>query len=203
MKKMIIVLFSLALIFPISAMAEISVLKGKESNSGYQINAKDVWDKYKDSTKLFLVIDADLETTHFKVGDVVAIFYWTQGKGSKFYLTVNLDAFADVQIADLGKIKRKRKVAFCIEAEFWDDILQAYRSILGHLMGERTKTGIIKHLTGNFLRHTYDDEGGTVINIEKVKWDISRIKDFTGNNAAEIVGKIEMYLESKGYVKIQ
>lgn len=203
MKKIIMVLLAVALVFPPSAMAEISVLKGEEVTVDHQFDqGASEWWKRKDREKLFLVIDAVAGTPRFTVNGVEVIFYWKEYVGDevfKYYERINatIDLGADIQIVDLG---RENKVALTLSLEFDDNGASVID--LGFTVGEQNKKGFIKYLKGKFIHHVYDAVSGDIIEFGKDSWELYRTKDFdeAGTTATEIADAIVSYLEGKGFV---
>jgi len=203
MKKIIMVLLAVAFVFPVSAMAEISVLKGEEFTVDRRFDqGVGEWWKLKDRERLFLVIDAVSATPRFTVNAVEVIFYWKEWVGDevlKYYERIDAmaDPGADIQIVDLG---RKNKVVLTLSLEF-DDVDGSLLD-LGFTVGEQNKKGFIRYLKGKFIHHVYDAVSGDIIEFGTDSWELYRTKDFdgAGTTASQIADAIVSYLEGRGYV---
>jgi hypothetical protein len=201
MKKLMMVWLSMALMLPAPAMAVITVLSGEEIIKAYELDeGGNSWEKYREGQNIFMVIQANLGTPHFEVIDAELIFYWKQwenGKKFKYYERFNItDIKGDIDIADLGIVNKKRKVALCLMALFPEDSQDVVA--LGYLLGERNNKGYIKLLKGNISSHAYDSQGD-IVNFEKNNWEIYRTKDFEGESVDAIANAIEQYLIDKNY----
>ena len=206
MKKVIVVLLALALVFPASAIAEISVLKGEESSVDRWFDqGAGEWRKFKDTERLFFVIDAVSDTPRFLLNAVEVIFYWKVRVGDevlKYYERINFmaDPGANIQIVNLGK---KNKVVLTLSLEF-DDVDESVLD-LGFMAGEQNKKGFIRYLKGKSYLHVYHAVGGDIIRFGTDSWELYRTKDFdgAGTTAAEIADAIVSYLEGRGYVPVR
>ena len=201
MKKIFMLCLIVAFLMPISAFAEVSVLKGKEVDKlDYEKDNGD-WENEKDnvSDKLFFVIDADPTLDdNYGINYLELIFYWKEKEGGsimKYYERYVFNLEDDIQLVDLGK-KNNIGMTFFIEEEEENEL----EKIMGVLKGKK-KGDHIKSLKGYI--NSIEEEGdlNDLFCFGTFKWNLNRTKRFDDpeKNGPEIADDIIEYLEDKGY----
>ena len=199
MKKIFMLCLIVAFLMPVSAFAEVSVLKGKEVDKlDYEKDNGD-WENEKDnvSDKLFFVIDADPTLDdNYGINYLELIFYWKEKEGGsimKYYERYVFNLEDDIQLVDLGK-KKNIAMTFFIEEEEENEL----QKVMGVLKGKK-KGDHIKSLKGyiNSIEKDLDD----LFCFGTFKWNLNRTKRFDdpGETGQQIADDIIDYLEDKGY----
>ncbi len=197
MKKIFMLCLIVAFLMPISAFAEVSVLKGTEVYKLDYEKDTGVWENEKDSSvsdKLFFVIDAvPTQDDNYDIDYLETIFYWKESKREKYYERFIFDLDNDVQLVDLGK-KKNIAMTFFINYTEGDET----EKMMGVLKGKK-KDNYIKSLKG-YINMIEDDSDGLFC-FETFKWNLNRTRRFDNpeKNGPEIADDIIDYLEDKGY----
>ena len=199
MKKIFMLCLIVAFLMPISAFAEVSVLKGKEVDNLDYEKDNGVWENEKDSVsdKLFFVIDAvPTQDDNYDIDYLELIFYWKEGKPiKKYYERYAFNLENDIQLVDLGK-KNNIAMTFFIQEEEEEET----EKIMGVLKGKK-KGDHIKSLKGYI--NSIEEEGdlNDLFCFSTFKWNLNRTKRFDdpGETGQQIADDIIDYLEDKGY----
>ena len=193
MKKWTFFLLAAILAFPLSAGAEIIVLKGEEVVKAYNINdTLDGFEKDNREGKVYMVIEYSEDTPpDLNLENFTNIFY---NKNEKKYKVIDPSDLTDPVLSMV--ILKGNKVAFTMRGALIEGDFTAL--VQGAGIGNINNKFKLKDLKEYIIVHNY--RSGALTRIEKSKSNMVRDKKFSGDVLLDVVDQILDHLESKGYV---